>query len=63
VPEDDGYRIAEELKATYGGQLEKVKATRLSVSNRYHMMEDGRPRGLKWTDFLFEGKEESEDKR
>jgi hypothetical protein len=46
VPEDDGYRIAEELKAKYGEQLKNVKAIELSVSKGYHMTEDGEIGGL-----------------
>lgn len=56
VPEDDGYRIAEKLRDKYGSQLENVKAIGLSVSKGYHLTEDGEPAGLKWTDFLFQGK-------
>ena len=54
VPEDDGYRIVEELKAKYGDQLGNAKAIGLSVSKGYHMTETGEIRGLKWTDFLFQ---------
>jgi hypothetical protein len=61
VPNDDGYKIAEDLKAKYGGRLENVKVIGLSVSKGHHMMENGDLGGLKWTDFLFQGEEEDKD--
>jgi hypothetical protein len=61
MSEDDGYRIAEELKAKYGDPLGSVKAIGLSVSKGYHMTETGEIRGLKWTDFLFQDEEEDKD--
>jgi hypothetical protein len=49
------------LRDKYGSELENVKAIGLSVSKGYHLTEDGKPAELKWTDFLFHGKEESEE--
>jgi hypothetical protein len=61
VPEDDGNRIAAELKSKYGEQLENVKAIGLSVSKGYHMMENGLPGGLAWKDFLFQDEEDKDE--